>query len=1124
MFLLLVMALIGQKAGAQTPVVNGRLQTGEISPAGDADSWSFSAAPGSGVMIRVGATNFTPRIRVFAPDNTQVAETTSGNSFVRDGFLSLQATNGGTYSVLVSATIASQTGTYGMTVAQAPDAFEVTPGDDGGVLINGALHAGTIWLGDLDMWSFDAVAGGSATLRIGSPTVTPWLRVYGPDGALAVETTSGNSFTRDGWVTVPELKTGQYTVVVSATVQGQSGNYSLTLAQAPGPFTVSEGDQGGALANGASQPGTITVGDLDLWSLSAKAGDSLVLRMGSPDLTPWLRVYAPNGILAAETTSGNSFARDGSVSLTATNGGTFTVVVAATVAGQTGAYTLSLAQAPGSITISPGDQGGPMTNGIAHTGTITTGDLDLWSFAADAGDSFVLRMGSPELTPWIRVYGPTGTLVGETKSGNTFTRDGWVTGRATESGSYTVAVSATGAGQAGAYTLALAQAPKPIELLSGEEGGALTNGWRHTAKLDLGDIDVWSFVGTPGDSNVLRVVATNFTPWIRLYGPDGALVKETTSGNSFTREGFVNLNITNSGTYTLVVSATVAGQSGSYGLKESRVPPDLNMPETQHIEEGSSLNVSISAQDPDEPSKPLVFNLLSGPAGLTLKTAGITNATLTWTTAEVDGPSTNVVVATVTDTVGGKAFTRTNSFIVIVDEINVPPNLTVPNNQTLDELTGLQVQASAVDVDLPANPLTYSLISPPVGMVIDPATGAIAWSPTEAQGPSGQVVSVVVTDSSPSAANAVQFSVTNAFTVAVREVNLRPALTVPSDQRIDELTTLNLAATASDPDLPSNTLAFSLVAAPAGMTIHPTSGAITWAPTEAQGPSTNGVTVQVEDNGSPALTATGSFTVIVNDVNTPPVLPAQTDLTVDELVPVVVHGTATDSDLPANALTYELVSAPANATLSADGTINWTPTEAQGPSTNTFTLVVSDHGSPSLGATNTFTVRVQEVNVVPSLQPIAGQSLPYGLPLTAQASASDEDLPANALTYSLDQPPTNMTIDPTSGLIQWTPGQSQVGAHTVTVRVTDNGSPSRSATIAFTVNVTGEGSTLAIGRLEGGLMQITINGSLTQDYELQKSLDLVQWETLVKQRQSTYIDPDSKTDQVRFYRVRFGPQ
>ena len=30
MFLLLVMALIGQKAGAQTPVVNGRLQTGEI--------------------------------------------------------------------------------------------------------------------------------------------------------------------------------------------------------------------------------------------------------------------------------------------------------------------------------------------------------------------------------------------------------------------------------------------------------------------------------------------------------------------------------------------------------------------------------------------------------------------------------------------------------------------------------------------------------------------------------------------------------------------------------------------------------------------------------------------------------------------------------------------------------------------------------------------------------------------------------------------------------------------------------------------------------------------------------------------------------------------------------------
>ena len=47
--------------------------------------------------------------------------------------------------------------------------------------------------------------------------------------------------------------------------------------------------------------------------------------------------------------------------------------------------------------------------------------------------------------------------------------------------------------------------------------------------------------------------------------------------------------------------------------------------------------------------------------------------------------------------------------------------LTVPGNQTLDELTPLNVSASATDADLPLNPLTVSLISPPKGMTINTA-------------------------------------------------------------------------------------------------------------------------------------------------------------------------------------------------------------------------------------------------------------------------------------------------------------------------------------------------------------------------------------------------------------------
>ena len=48
---------------------------------------------------------------------------------------------------------------------------------------------------------------------------------------------------------------------------------------------------------------------------------------------------------------------------------------------------------------------------------------------------------------------------------------------------------------------------------------------------------------------------------------------------------------------------------------------------------------------------------------------------------------------------------------------------------------------------------------------------------------------------------------------------------------------------------------------------------------------------------------------------------------------------------------------------------SWTPSEAQGPSTNTFTTVVTDSGAPSKSTTNSFVVTVNEVNSAPVLPP-----------------------------------------------------------------------------------------------------------------------------------------------------------
>ena len=118
-------------------------------------------------------------------------------------------------------------------------------------------------------------------------------------------------------------------------------------------------------------------------------------------------------------------------------------------------------------------------------------------------------------------------------------------------------------------------------------------------------------------------------------------------------------------------------------------------------------------------------------------------------------------------------------------------------------------------------------------------------------------------------------------------------------------------------------------------------GIITWTPSEAQGPGVYIITTVVSDNGIPPGTATNSFIVTVEEVNTAPVLPAQTNLTIGALTTLIVTNTATDSDIPPNPLTYQLIG-PLGAVIDTNGIITWTPTLAQAPGVYTFTTIVTD--------------------------------------------------------------------------------------------------------------------------------------------------------------------------------------
>jgi hyaluronate lyase len=75
--------------------------------------------------------------------------------------------------------------------------------------------------------------------------------------------------------------------------------------------------------------------------------------------------------------------------------------------------------------------------------------------------------------------------------------------------------------------------------------------------------------------------------------------------------------------------------------------------------------------------------------------------------------------------------------------------------------------------------------------------------------------------------------------------------------------TLTVSNSAADPDLPYQTLSFSLSNAPPGAVINPTTGSFTWRPTVAQAGLTNLIAVVVADDGSPSLRATQTLAVAV---------------------------------------------------------------------------------------------------------------------------------------------------------------------------------------------------------------------------------------------------------------------
>lgn len=657
--LAVMLLLVPAETAAQGVLTNGANHAGSISSPGEIDEWTFSADLGDSILLSVGEIlpagpdpGFRPWLRLRRPDGVEIGSVAGGLA----ARISITAPLSGTYTVLLrdqpfGSNPGDRLGDYLLHFIIVPGTPTVPSGDHGGTLQSGANQDGSIHRADLDPWTFLANQNDAIMVRVGEvldsetdPGFRPWIRLYGPNGAL-LESTAG-SLVASIDLTAP--LSGAYTVVVADQPFGSaegaaSGNYLLHLVKVPGTSVVPGGDEGGLLESGANHSGrigaqgatpTLHRGDLDVWTFDANLGNAILLRIGEvipgevdPGFRPWIRLFGPTGDqLGSE--AGSLVA---SISIVAPRTGTYTVVVADQPFGvaegyNVGDYLLHLVKVPGPSAVPSQDEGGTLQSGANAPGRIGAqapaaaimhrGDLDVWTFEAGLGNAILLRIGEvltseidPGFRPWIRLFGPNGAQL-ESAAGSLVASINVV---APLTGTYTVVVADQPFGVAegynvGDYLLHLVKVPGPSVIPSDDEGGALESGANHVGRIGgigpmptahRGDLDVWTFEANLGNAILLRIGETlvsetdpGFRPWIRLFDPTGDEIGSA-AGSLVASIGVV---APRTGTYTVVVADQPFGVAegyavGDYILHLVRVPgPSIVPPQ----DEGGPMTNGVS--------------------------------------------------------------------------------------------------------------------------------------------------------------------------------------------------------------------------------------------------------------------------------------------------------------------------------------------------------------------------------------------------------------------------------------------------------------------------------------------------------------------------------------------------
>lgn len=399
----------------------------------------------------------------------------------------------------------------------------------------------------------------------------------------------------------------------------------------------------------------------------------------------------------------------------------------------------------------------------------------------------------------------------------------------------------------------------------------------------------------------------------------------------------------------------------------------------------------------------------------------------------------------------------TDSAVINVTDgpVNNPPQFNPPLlPQSAVNGTLFTYNIDAIDPDV-GDIITYGLVSPLIGMSIDPVTGVFAWTPTT----TGQFnVTVSACDNSGFPNNCTLGN----FTINIASQQRAPFAVITPPYTGNEGQILTFVGTgSSDPD--NDTIISYQWDFGDGFT---GTGATT---THAFADNGNYI-VSLTIIDSSGMSNSTTATYVINNVAPNLTLPALVQFNEDTSAALDLTAYSADvaADLPLtwSSTSLNIIVSIVNGTANFTAPANWFGSEAV-----TITANDGDGGITS----QTITVQVLPVNDNPAITSTPITSVQEDVLYNYQLTASDNDT-GDVLTFSLVAPPAGMTIT-TLGLIAWTPDNTQVGIHTITAQVSDgNGGM---ATQVFNITVSRNDtmiiSTPILVGTEGQLYQYDVN-------------------------------------------------